>query len=180
MGRVFKSPDCSKAYTAASKAMQSMIDGKYMPMDDLMLEAAKSELAYSTASQMSTLSDAAETSFVNQALKGVPQTYQRDLLARAGKVTVDEVNTVIKKWLMSIFSPETSISAVATSPSKLEDVQKQLETLGFDVTVRHIVAEGEEEEGSDSGSESGSDGAAADLSTETEPWSEGESESKSA
>lgn len=53
-------------------------------MDKLMLEAAKSELAYTTASQISTLSDAAETSFINQALKGVPQTYQRDLLEKAG------------------------------------------------------------------------------------------------
>lgn len=94
-------------------------------------------------------------------------------------MTIDEVNAVIKKWLMPIFSPETSISAVATAPSKLEDVQKQLETLGFEVQVRHIVAEGEEEEGeSDAGSsgseESEGSDSEADLSTATEPWSEGE------
>lgn len=55
-----------------------------MPLDDLMIEAAKSELAFSTANQMSTLSDSAETSWISQVLKGVPQSYQRDLLAKAG------------------------------------------------------------------------------------------------
>lgn len=55
-----------------------------MPLDELRLETAKSELALTTADQMATVSDAAETSFVNQALKGVPQSYQRDLLARCG------------------------------------------------------------------------------------------------
>lgn len=55
-----------------------------MPIDDLILEAAKSELAFTTANQMSTLSDAAESSWINQVLKGVPQSHQRDLLAKAG------------------------------------------------------------------------------------------------
>lgn len=58
-----------------------------MPLNELRIETAKSELAVSTADSASTMSDAAETSFVNQALKGVPQSYQRDLLAKCGVCT---------------------------------------------------------------------------------------------
>ena len=47
---------------------------------------------------------------------------------------------------MPIFEPSTSIAAVATSKSKLEDVQKQLRALSFDVTVLDIVNEADEAE----------------------------------
>lgn len=53
-----------------------------MPLDQLRLDGAKSELAYFTANSQSTISKAAGVSFVNQALKGIPQSYQRDLLAK--------------------------------------------------------------------------------------------------
>ena len=136
-----------------------------MPLDDLMIEAAKSELAFFTANQQATLSLAAETSFVNQALRGVPQSYQRDLLSRAGRVTKSEVESAIKKWLMPIFDPATSIAAVATSKGKLETIQKQLEDIHFDVKVLEIVGKGgeeDEEEGNESMLEDGS----------SESWSE--------
>lgn len=137
-----------------------------MPLDDLMIEAAKSELAFFTANQQATLSLAAETSFVNQVLRGVPQSYQRDLLERAGKVSKSEVEAAMKKWLLPIFDPATSIAAVATSKGKLEAIQKQLKDLHFDVTVREIVGQGgEEDEEGDSGSDMEGDGS-------TESWSE--------
>lgn len=134
-----------------------------MPLDDLMIEAAKSELAFFTANQQATLATAAETSFVNQALRGVPQSYQRDLLARAGKVTKSEVEAAIKKWLMPIFDPATSIAAVATSSGKLDAIQKQLKDIHFDVTVLEIVGKaGEGEDGDES----------MDGESGTESWSE--------
>ena len=130
-----------------------------------MIEAAKSELAFFTANQQATLSLAAETSFVNQALRGVPQSYQRDLLSRAGQLSKDEVESAVKKWLMPIFDPKSSIAAVATSKGKLESIQKTLNDMEFDVTVLEIVGKGgEEEEGSEDEEMSGDES--------TESWSE--------
>lgn len=54
-----------------------------MPLDQMRLDGAKSELAYYTANSQSSLSKAANASFTNQALLGIPQSYQRDLLAKA-------------------------------------------------------------------------------------------------
>lgn len=169
--RVYRSPDCSKAYVAARKAMQSMLDGSYMPLDDLMIEAAKSELAFFTANAQSTLSSAAENAFVNEVLRGVPQSYQRDLLEKAGRVSKDEVAAAVEKWLMPIFDPKTSIAAVATAKSKSEDVQKQLREINFDVTVLDIVGEGEQD--GDGDGESGSESGDSD-----ESWSEVEKDSQ--
>ena len=169
--RVYRSPDCSKAYVAARKAMQSMLDGSYMPLDDLMIEAAKSELAFFTANAQSTLSSAAENAFVNEVLRGVPQSYQRDLLEKAGRVSKDEVAAAIEKWLMPIFDPKSSIAAVATAKSKSEDVQKQLREINFDVTVLDIVGEGEQD--GDGEVESGSESGDSD-----ESWSEVEKDSQ--
>lgn len=61
---------------------------------------------------------------------------------------------------MPIFQSETSIAAVATSASKSTDIQKQLEAIGFDVTVLDISSGAD-----DDGDESGSEGS-------TESWSE--------
>ena len=63
---------------------------------------------------------------------------------------------------MPIFNPSTSIAAIATSKSKLDDVQKQLRDLSFEVTVMDIVTESDDiEEG---------DGDSADGSSDS--WSE--------
>ena len=54
-----------------------------LKIDDLTLEAAKSSLAYATASTESNIGQAASASFVLQALKGLPKDQERQMLAKA-------------------------------------------------------------------------------------------------
>lgn len=169
-----------------------------MPLDQLRLDGAKSELAYFTASSQSTISRAAATSFVNQALKGIPQSYQRDLLAKARvssswilyvhdhradyvgsfqNVTLEEVNGVIRKYILPIFDSATSIAALTSSKGKAAEMKMQLEGIGFEVDLLDI-SKAEDDDASESGdessegSESGSDdeSSSGEKSGSTESW----------
>ncbi|KAK9896120.1 zinc metalloprotease [Cystobasidium minutum MCA 4210] len=131
--RTWRSPDSVRAYIAAKKAVEAMVAGDLMPLDQTRLDSAKSELAYITARSQSTISRAATTSFVNQALKGVSQCYQRDLLAKAQDVTLAEANEVIRKYILPIFDSSVCIAAVACSQGKAEETKTQLQDLGFEV-----------------------------------------------
>lgn len=171
--RTWRSPDSVRAYIAAKKAVEAMVAGDLvsfvslwlplnaplmnydskMPLDQTRLDSAKSELAYITARSQSTISRAATTSFVNQALKGVSQCYQRDLLAKAQvslfnnecqhtppqsvktpqDVTLAEANEVIRKYILPIFDSSVCIAAVACSQGKAEETKTHLQDLGFEV-----------------------------------------------
>jgi hypothetical protein len=140
-------------------------------IDQLLLESSKSSLAYDTASKQSNSSKAAHVSFVNQALKGVSQSYQRELLAQAAvsawslrwtpnsdlrqDVSIDDCLRVIKTYLQPLFESSSSVAAVATAKAKAEEVVAALEKMGYSPELRLI--EDDEEEGSESTSEMGSD-----------------------
>lgn len=138
-----------------------------MPLDDLKIEGDKSSLAFATANEVATMLKAAKTAFVNHALMGVPQSYQRDLLEKAEvrfflracgplstalsycvsclqRVTVAEVIAATKKWLMPIFDSKTSIAAIAAGSSKSDDIKRQLTDLGYKVEILEITKPGGE------------------------------------
>lgn len=75
-------------------------------------------------------------------------------------VTLDSIRTVIKNYFLPLFSPSTSIGAVAVSAGKADEVQKGFEGLGFTVERKELPMLADGEDGSDedmSGSGSGSE-----------------------
>lgn len=78
----YKSPDSAKAFKAAKEIVDGLVDGT-VKIEPVVLESAKSTLAYKTASQEANVALAAAGSFTNQALLDVPQSYTRDLLHKA-------------------------------------------------------------------------------------------------
>ncbi|KAI5480305.1 zinc metalloprotease [Pseudohyphozyma bogoriensis] len=156
--RVYKSPDAYAAFEAAKDLIDSLASGK-IEIDELTLESAKSSLAYNTAAKQSTMSDAASASFANQVLRGLPQSYGRDALAKTKDVTVADVQAVIKKWVQPIFDPASSIAGVSSGLVKMESIVERFEKAGFEVEKRLFGKDDEEEgeEGSEEGDETGSE-----------------------
>ena len=75
-------------------------------------------------------------SFLNQALKNVPRTYDIDLLEKYQAVTKDDVLSVLKTYFLPLFDPATSIAVVVTGPVKADEIGAGLKALGFEVTER--------------------------------------------
>lgn len=108
-------------------------------------------------------------SFTNQALRGVSQTHQVDLLEKYQVVTKEDVLTIFRTYFLPLFDASSSVAIVVTAPAKLNEIADGLTGTGFAVEKRTLeidpaeLAEAHEhdcdscESGSDSGSESESE-----------------------
>lgn len=88
-------------------------------------------------------------------------------------MTLDDIRRVIEKYLLPLFSPDTSIGAVSVSSGKADEVEKGFKDMGFTVERKELPmlngVEGESE-----GEGSGSEGSEASGS-ESESGDEDES-----
>jgi hypothetical protein len=106
-------------------------------------------------------------SFVNQALRGVPQTHQVDLLEKYQVVTKEDVLEVFRKYFLPLFDASKSVAVVVTAPTKVDGIVEGLTAGGFVVEKRTLEIDPSELEGGhghdhdcdscESGSDSGSD-----------------------
>jgi Zn-dependent M16 (insulinase) family peptidase len=95
-------------------------------------------------------------SFVNQALKGVPQTHNIDVLEKFQDVTIDDVLRILNKYFLPLFDAKGSVVVSVTAPGKADEVADGLKAVGYSVERRTLDVE--PDEGSDeyeTGSESG-------------------------
>lgn len=113
-------------------------------------------------------------SFMNQALKGVPQDHSRRLLKACQNVTQNDVLEAMRTYLLPIFDPETSVAFVVCAPGKVDEISavrividhnstslnlpmQSLNHTGFEVERRSLdVGDADKLSGSESGSDSGS------------------------
>jgi Zn-dependent M16 (insulinase) family peptidase len=97
----------------------------------------------------------AKTSFINQALKGVSQNHNTDLLQKFQEVSKEDVLRVLRQYFLPLFDASTSVVVSVTAPGKAQEVSQGLEDAGFVVERRNL--EVDHEDGSESGSDSESD-----------------------
>lgn len=93
-------------------------------------------------------------SFTNQALRGVPQNFSVEQLEKYQAVTKDDVLAALKKHVLPVFNPSTSVAVAVTSPAKTDAIAEGLTKAGFEVEQRTLEIDPSELEGSESSSES--------------------------
>ncbi|CCO26898.1 putative protein C3H1,02c [Rhizoctonia solani AG-1 IB] len=150
-----------KGFQAGAKAVRGLVDGT-IELDETALDAAKSSLVFSSTRRVASPGKAALDSFVNQALKKVPQDHGRELLDRIQAVDLEGVRRALKTRVLPLFDPATSIAVVASSASKSSDIVEGLKSYGFDVELRTLDLSGDEDI-DDSGSESGNSGTSGSV-----------------
>ncbi|KAH9486850.1 hypothetical protein JR316_0000915 [Psilocybe cubensis] len=153
---LYRSSNSIKAFEEAGKVIRGLVDGS-IEFDETILDAAKSTIVYGVAKNVSTPGRAAIVSFTNQALKGVPRTYQIDLLEKYQDITKADILEALKRHFLPLFDSASSVAVVVTSPVKADEIATQLTTKGFDVTQKSIEIDPSEMEEDDSGSDSDSD-----------------------
>ncbi|KAF8922457.1 Metalloenzyme, LuxS/M16 peptidase-like protein [Mucidula mucida] len=151
---LYRSSNAVGAYKEASNVLKGLVDGT-VTMDSTTLDAAKSSIVYGVTKSVSTAGRAAAISFINQALKSVPQNYQVDLLEKFQAVSIEDVLRVLKTYFLPLFDASSSVAVVVTAPSKSSEIAEGLRTAGFLVEKRELEVSPEDMEGSES--ESGSD-----------------------
>ncbi|EST04590.1 Peptidase M16, C-terminal domain protein [Kalmanozyma brasiliensis GHG001] len=173
---LYRSPDSAKAFVEARKVIRALCslpsDGEelVLDIDETTLESAKSSLHFNIAEAEGTVAGAAQESFFDQVLKNAPKNRGKLLLKAVQKVTVEDVKESLRRYILPLFDAETSVAAVVAPVGKVEEMEKALEAVGYEMERREIdLGKDDESESGSEGEESGSD--------EEESGSESESES---
>lgn len=148
---LYRSSNSLEAFKQGATVVRGLVDGS-IALDDTALDAAKSSIVYNVTRGVSTPGLAAGTSFTNQALKGVSQNQDTDLLEKYQEVSKDDVLRVLQQYFLPLFDASTSVVVSVTAPGKAREISKGLKDAGFVVERRTL--EVDHEEGSESGSES--------------------------
>lgn len=151
---LYRSSNSVAAYEEAKKVIKGLVDGT-IDLDQGTLDAAKSTIVYSVAKNVSTAGRAAVVSFTNQALKGLPQRYQIDLLEKYQEVTKQDVLDAFRTHFLPLFDASSSVAVVVTAPAKADAISTSLRSEGFEVTQRALEIDPSEME-DDGSSEDGS------------------------
>ncbi|KAI0691326.1 Metalloenzyme, LuxS/M16 peptidase-like protein [Cytidiella melzeri] len=152
---LYRSSNYIDAFDQAKLVISGLVDGS-IAMEETSLDAAKSAIVYSVTRGVASAGRAALQSFTNQALKGVSQNHNVELLEQFQAVNKDDVLKALRKYFLPLFDPASSAAVVVTAPSKAEQIGAELDKRGYQVEQRTLDLGGEEEdsEGSESGSDS--------------------------
>jgi len=154
---LYRSSNSMEAYKEAEKVVKGIVDGS-IPLEATTLDAAKSSIVFAVTRGVSTAGRAAMASFTNQAIKGVSQNYNVEMLEKYQAVTKEQILTALKKHVLPVFDPQTSVAVVVTAPTKADSIAEGLKGAGFEVEQRNLEIDPEElAEDSESGSECGSE-----------------------
>ncbi|KAI0788552.1 Metalloenzyme, LuxS/M16 peptidase-like protein [Abortiporus biennis] len=160
---LYRSSNSMEAFNQAKKVIQGLVDGT-IAFEETTLDAAKSTIVFNVTRRVSTPSRAANCSFANQALKGLSQNYNIDLLEKYQAVTKEDVLATLKKYFLPLFDSASSVAVVVTAPAKVAAVKKGLSQIGFDVEEQALAFDADEELEDGTESESGSDESMSDDS----------------
>ncbi|KAJ7225434.1 Metalloenzyme, LuxS/M16 peptidase-like protein [Mycena pura] len=160
---LYRSSNSMEAYTEASNLLKGLVD-ESIPLETTTLDAAKCTVVFGVVKNVSTTGRAALVSFANQALRGVPQNHQVDLLEKYQVVTKEDVLAIFRKYFLTLFDASSSVATVVTAPGKVDAIAESLTETGFAVEKRTLEIDPAElaahedcdscESGSDSESES--------------------------
>jgi len=134
---VFKSPNAYLAFNEARKVIMKLAEKK-MEYDVMDFEGARSSLIYSLVNHESSLVEAARNSFINQSLKNMSADYNKELIKKVQAVKIEELNGLLKKYLLNLFKPETSIVIVVITPNKVKDIKKGFGESGFNLEEKTL------------------------------------------
>lgn len=74
-------------------------------------------------------------------------------------MTKDDVLKALKKYVLPLFNPQSSVAVVVSAPGNVDDTAEGLRTLGFKVEKKEVEIDPEELDGTDSEDGSDSDGS---------------------
>ncbi|KAG6337340.1 hypothetical protein ID866_1765 [Astraeus odoratus] len=150
---LYRSSDSITAFKEVSKVLTGLVEGT-IELEDTTLDAAKSSIVYGIAKNVATPSAAATNSFLDQAMRNLPQGYNLKLLEKYQAVSKHDVLTSLKKYVLPILSSSSSTVVVVTAPSKADQIASDLEGYGFHTEKRTLeVGSDEDEDGSECNSE---------------------------
>lgn len=104
---IFRSPDAFKAFAASKEVLNRFILGE-TSFDTLALEGAISSIVLEFANGQSTMTAAAQESFVRQVIRDLPNDWNDVILKKVRTVDVEQIKQAMKDILLPVLTPESA------------------------------------------------------------------------
>lgn len=134
---VYRSPDAFKAFEASRQVVEDFVSGK-TAFDTLALEGAISSIVLSFADSEATMAGAAQSSFVRQAVREIPNDWPKTILEKVRKVSFEEIKAVMRSTILPLFRPETSILLTTCAPIMVDNLCKDFEGFTYKPEVKPL------------------------------------------
>ena len=136
---IYRSPNAYKAFKASKDVVARYVSEK-STYDGLALEGAISSIVLAFANGQATMASAAQSSFVRQVIRGLPEDWNEAMLKKVRNVTIDEIKEVMENIVSPVFDPESSNLVVTCAPIMKESLVDGFMSLGFKPQVRHLAS----------------------------------------
>ncbi|XP_028410939.1 uncharacterized protein C05D11.1-like [Dendronephthya gigantea] len=130
---LFKASHLAKAYEKADEIMSDYLSGK-VPFEAVQLESAISSVIFEIIGQEESVGDAAFENLLS-GLRNVGKDFNKLLLEKISKVSLEDLRRVGKKYFTKLFSVAQSNCAVCCHPSKVDEIQTSFQKFGRELIV---------------------------------------------
>ncbi|KAL9617435.1 MAG: hypothetical protein Q9160_007792 [Pyrenula sp. 1 TL-2023] len=134
---IYRSPDAYKAFEASRAVVENHINGATQ-FDPLTLEGAISSIVLAFVEDEATLDQAAQTDFIREVVRGLPEDYVQSMLRKVRGVTVQEIRSVLKELVWGLFEPGRADVLVTCAVGLGDGIKSGLEKMGFKPQVRDL------------------------------------------
>ncbi|KAK3859607.1 hypothetical protein Pcinc_034292 [Petrolisthes cinctipes] len=121
------------AYREALNILNSHINGT-TAWDDTLLESARSSLIFEIIEREAVIADVVQQSLLSF-FRRVPHSYNKDLIERVAKVTLEDVKRVALKYFTPLVEPSSSKTVIVCHPSSVQETVQELEKFGHKLSV---------------------------------------------
>lgn len=123
---LYRSSQLIGAFEKAKSIVGEILDG-VCSFEPESVEAAKAGVVYSLIARESTVSAAAQQSFINKQFRRAGRDYSRTLLKRIASVSVSDLKYVVNKYLADGFKGRNCRIAIATPAAKAKEIAEFFE-----------------------------------------------------
>ncbi|CCC69485.1 hypothetical protein NCAS_0C04950 [Naumovozyma castellii] len=145
---IYRGTDIIKCYQAGKQIVEDYANG-IEKFDPQLIQGALNSIINRLATVENGYFAAGIAKYVDDFLYKRGPNFNKKFLERLAKVTADDMQKVMKEYLVNLFNPEKSIVFISCHPTKLNSVQEFLEAEGFTVEVEELEEDEEDEEDED-------------------------------
>ncbi|XP_030845247.1 uncharacterized protein C05D11.1-like [Strongylocentrotus purpuratus] len=138
--QLFKCTHVVSAYKQAKEIVEGYLSGK-TEFTAGQVETTISSVLYEIIEREETVASTSNESMMNY-LRRVDQHYNRELLKRISKVTVEDLKRVGEKYFSLLFDPSKAKCALCCQSSKVDEIKEAFKGFGRDLTVMASLEEG--------------------------------------
>ncbi|XP_064616831.1 uncharacterized protein C05D11.1-like [Liolophura sinensis] len=128
-----KSTHIISAYKQGKDIVLGYADGR-TPFSEVELESSRSSLIFEIIESEKTASSVSMESMLSY-FTGVDHNYNKELMEKIAKVTIDDLKRVGPKYLAPLFEPSQFRVSVCCHPTKVEEICNEFKELGVELKV---------------------------------------------